>query len=83
MVIYLLLINALSFLLMRADKLAAKKHAFRIPERFLLFCALIGGSLGASAAMILFRHKTNHLQFYVVVPLMLLVHAGILVWLYV
>ena len=41
---YLLLINAVGFLIMCIDKLRAKKQARRVPERTLLWVATLGGS---------------------------------------
>lgn len=74
LIIYLLIINALSFLLMLADKRKAVKKAWRIPEATLLVVAAMGGSLGAVIGMRLFRHKTKHLKFSVGLPLLLSLH---------
>ena len=71
LIIYLLIINALSFLLMLTDKRRAVKKAWRIPEATLLGIAAIGGSLGAVVGMRLFRHKTLHLKFALGLPLLL------------
>lgn len=79
--IYLLLINALSFLLMLADKQKARKKRWRIPEATLLGIAAIGGSLGALAGMYLFRHKTLHFKFSLGVPVLLALHILFLCWL--
>lgn len=81
LVIYLLIINALAFLLMLIDKRKAQKNLWRIPERTLLGTALIGGSLGAFAGMQLFRHKTKHFRFVIGIPLMLTGHILLLIWL--
>ena len=82
LLIYLLLINAASLLLMRIDKGRAIKKAWRIPETTLLGIAAIGGSLGAMAGMRLFRHKTQHLKFSVGLPVMLVAHILLLIFLY-
>ncbi len=74
LIIYLLIINALSFLLMLTDKRRAVKNAWRIPEATLLGIAAIGGSLGAVVGMRLFRHKTRHLKFALGLPLLLALH---------
>lgn len=85
LIIYLVLVNAAAFLLMLADKLKAKKGAWRIPERTLIGIAVIGGSIGAIAGMNLFRHKTRHLKFSIGLPLILAVQVvlGLLVYLHV
>ena len=80
--LYLLLINALAFLLMLADKKKAKKKKWRIKERTLLGVALIGGSLGATLGMSLFRHKTRHLRFSMGLPVMLAVHIILIILLH-
>ena len=77
LLIYLLLINAAALLLMLADKQKAKKNLWRIPERILLLTALLGGSLGSLLGMYLFRHKTKHLKFTLLVPLFLFVQMVI------
>jgi uncharacterized membrane protein YsdA (DUF1294 family) len=69
--IYLLLINALAFLLMLIDKYKAKKNLWRIRESTLLLIAVIGGSIGALAGMYTFRHKTKHLKFTLGIPVIL------------
>ena len=70
---YLVLVNAWAFALMLADKLKAKKGAWRIPEATLIGSALLGGSIGAIAGMYLFRHKTRHIKFSLGLPLILAV----------
>ena len=68
---YLVLVNALAFLLMLADKLKAKKGAWRIPEATLMGIAALGGSIGAIFGMYLVRHKTRHIKFTLGLPLIL------------
>ena len=71
--LYLLIINAVAFLLMLVDKQKARKKLWRIPESTLLLSAAIGGSVGALAGMYTFRHKTKHLKFTLGVPAILIV----------
>ena len=78
---YLLIINALALLLMLTDKIRAKKNAWRIPEATLLTVAALGGSLGATIGMNLFRHKTRKLKFSLGLPLMLIGHIVLLYFL--
>ena len=56
---YLIAVNLLGIALMGIDKQKARKRKWRIPERTLFLCALLGGSAGAWAGMYLFRHKTR------------------------
>lgn len=78
LMIYLCIINALAFVLMHADKRKSRRGAWRIRERTLLGIAALGGSLGATAAMYLFRHKTRHTRFRVGLPLLSILHLSAL-----
>ena len=71
--IYLVMINVLSFFIMGLDKVKAKKQRYRISENTLLFIALIGGSLGSYLAMYCFHHKTKHIKFSMGIPLILFI----------
>ena len=79
--IYLLIINALGFLLMLVDKIKAKKNRWRIPERTLILTAVIGGSIGSLAGMYLFRHKTLHPKFTMCIPVILALQVVAVIWL--
>ena len=74
--LYLLIVNAVSFLLMLADKQKAKKKLWWIPESTLLLSAAIGGSIGSLAGMYTFRHKTKHLKFTLGVPVILVLQMA-------
>jgi uncharacterized membrane protein YsdA (DUF1294 family) len=56
----------------------------RVPERTLLAIALLGGTLGAPAGMLLFRHKTRKPAFLIpfIVPAIVQIGAiaGWLAW---
>jgi uncharacterized membrane protein YsdA (DUF1294 family) len=69
--IYLIIVNAVAFLLMLSDKRKAKKQQWRIPEKVLFGSAIIGGSIGAILGMYTFRHKTKHTSFTVGMPIIL------------
>ena len=68
---YLLIINALGFLLMLVGKWKARKNRWRVRESTLLLIAALGGSVGSLLGMYLFRHKTLHLKFTLGIPLIL------------
>ena len=70
-IIYLLIINAVSFLLMLIDKRKARKNRYRIPEVVLLGSAALGGSLGGLAGMYTVRHKTRKPLFFIGIPVIL------------
>ena len=75
-------INLFAFCTYGIDKWKAKKGAWRIPEKTLLLLALIGGSAGAIAGMMCFRHKTRKAKFMITVPVIFVVEVILLViWL--
>ncbi len=76
--IYLAVINLVAFVLYGIDKLKAKRKSWRIPESRLIAAAVLGGSLGALAGMLVFRHKTLHAKFVVTVPLLLAAHISMI-----
>lgn len=73
LLIYLLIINAVGFLLMLIDKWKAKHHRWRIPEATLMGVAALGGSVGSLLGMYAVRHKTKHIKFTVGIPVILVV----------
>ena len=77
----LIAVNLVSFALYGLDKLKAKKGLWRIRESTLLLVAALGGSLGALLGMEVFRHKTKHWSFKLLVPLFLLLHIALGAWL--
>jgi uncharacterized membrane protein YsdA (DUF1294 family) len=78
--IYLVVINLIGFVIMFIDKKRAIKKKYRIPEKNLFLVALIGGSLGTTLGMEMFRHKTRHWYFKWGMPLLLIIQL-ILAWL--
>ena len=67
--------SIVAFALYGIDKSKAKRGAWRISEKALLLSGFLCGSVGALAAMQLFRHKTKHYYFYLVNVLGLLWQA--------
>ena len=81
LIVYGLLINVAAFLIMFIDKSRAIKNQWRISEKTILTVSLFGGSLGALAGMYMFRHKTKHLKFRILLPLFFVAHLLLLFWL--
>ena len=73
--------NLVVFCVYGYDKRCAIKDKWRVPEKVLIGLALFGGSVGAYLGMTIFRHKTKHTKFTVLVPLFLLIHIVLVVWL--
>ncbi len=71
--IYLLVINLISFLSMYIDKRKAKWGKWRIKESTLFTLVLLGGGIGGIAGMYTFRHKTQKPRFVIGFPLILII----------
>ena len=78
---WLLLWSLVAFIAMGADKRKAQQGRWRVPEATLFLFALLGGALGATLGMHVFRHKTKHWYFRWGFPLILLLQAALLAWL--
>ena len=81
-ILYLAAMNLAGFLLMGEDKRRARRHLWRISEKALFCCALLGGSAGAWAGMYVSRHKTKHWRFVIGMPFILAAQVFLLLWLY-
>jgi uncharacterized membrane protein YsdA (DUF1294 family) len=78
---YLLVINAVAFIVYGIDKLKARKGRWRIPESTLLLLAIIGGSIGAWFGMKAWHHKTMHRKFQYGLPVIFLLQLALAVYL--
>ena len=58
--IYLAVINVVTFFMYGVDKWKARKSKWRIREIALLGLAVLGGSIGAWLGMKVWHHKTQH-----------------------
>ena len=73
------LISFVNFIMYGADKRAAVRGKWRIPDRVLWGVWLWGGALGGIFGMIVFRLKTKKAAFIIVNACGLLYQAGILI----
>ena len=82
--IYLILINLIAVIVTIYDKLCAVKRRWRVKESTLLLLSALGGSICMYITMLLIRHKTRHIKFMLVIPLILIVQLIIafLIWRY-
>ena len=78
---YLLIINIVTLIAYAIDKINACEGRSRIRIVTLLGLAFIGGSIGAIAAMYLFRHKTRQDYFAVGVPLIIITQVIVIFYL--
>lgn len=79
---YLVIMNIVGVAVMGIDKSKAKRGAWRIKEVTLFLVSLIGGSIGTWAGMYIFRHKTKHIYFVIGMPLILILHIALAVFLF-
>lgn len=66
--IYLIVVNITTFILFTYDKvqaISANKNISRVPEINLLLMSLLGGTIGATISMLLFRHKIKKPSFLI------------------
>lgn len=78
--LYFGVVSLITFLLYAFDKLAARCGWRRISERALLVAAAIGGSFGALVAMVVVRHKSRHLKFRITLPILVVAHTLLLLF---
>ena len=71
-IIYLIVINLITLLVMYIDKKKAEKSKRRIPEKTLFTLVILGGGIGGIAGMYMFRHKTKKAKFVIGFPLILI-----------
>ena len=76
----LIIINIITFFAYGLDKLKAVNHWWRIPEWVLLGLATAGGAVGAYLGMMVFRHKTLKPLFRFGVPVMIIVHVIVAIY---
>ena len=78
--IYFLVMNIITFLLMGYDKHEAKVNQWRISEKALFLFCLLGGSIGGICGMYAFRHKTQKWYFKIGFPLILIIQIGVIIY---
>lgn len=71
-IIILLILNIFGFILVSLDKYKAKNKLWRIPERSFFILSILGGSIGVYIGLFVFKHKTRHWYFMVLIPLIIL-----------
>lgn len=75
LILYLVIINVITFVIFGVDKYKAIRQEWRIRESTLLGLALIGGSIGGWLAMYIFHHKTKKVKFFVGIPVILVIQT--------
>ena len=78
--IYLAVINVVTFFMYGIDKWKAKKSKWRIREAALLGLAVLGGSIGTWLGMQVWHHKTQHKKFKYGVPAIIIIQLALIVY---
>ena len=70
--------NIVTFSMYAIDKKRAASGAWRIKEATLIGSAFLMGGLGALLGMNILRHKTQHIQFKILIPLALVLKLAVI-----
>ena len=81
--IYLIVLNIITFAAFGIDKFKAIYRRWRIPAYVLVTLSVIGGSLGGFIGMKVFQHKTRVPYFAYGLPIMLIIHTLIFLYVYI
>ena len=76
--IYLVIINVVTFFMYAFDKWKAKKSKMCIRETALLGLAVLGGSIGAWLGLKVWHHKTLHKKFRYGVPAIIIIQLSLI-----
>ncbi|MCE3074651.1 DUF1294 domain-containing protein [Chryseobacterium gwangjuense] len=76
--LYLVFINIFSFITFGLDKRKSILHRRRISESTLLGISSVGGTIGAIAAMLIFRHKISKPSFLLKFGFIVLIQAALI-----
>ena len=77
----MVIMSLILFITMGADKRRAKREMYRVPEARLFLLALLGGGPGGWAGMYAIHHKTKHMKFVILFPIIAIVQLGGLLYL--
>lgn len=78
-ILYLIIINLITFLAMYIDKKKAKKGKWRTKESTLFTLVLLGGGVGGICGMYLFRHKNKKARFAFGFPAILITEIAFII----
>lgn len=78
--VFIIVINLVAAVVCIADKMKAVRNKRRISEKTLFTISFLGGAILMYLTMLVIRHKTKHKRFMVGLPLIILLHAVILLF---
>lgn len=74
LLVYLLIINLISFLAFALDKSGSRRDKWRTKESTLFILSLLGGASGGMIGMLIFHHKISQKKFYIGLPLIFILN---------
>lgn len=77
---YYVAISLVTFFVTISDKYRAKKGEYRVSEATLFVLAFLGGGLSEYLTMLLIRHKTLHKRFMIGLPVIIILHLAIIIF---
>ena len=80
--IYIAVMSVIAFAAFGLDTYKAKADKWRTPEKTLFILAILGGGIGAYLGMQIFRHKTQHKQFVIGIPAIMIAQLILIGWLW-
>ncbi len=80
--LWLITATLITFALYGYDKAQARRGGGRVPENVLHGAALAGGVLGGWAGMYIFRHKTQHPTFKIILALAMALWAVLIYFIF-
>ncbi len=80
---YFAAVSVITSLAAIIDKKKAEKHKYRIPEATLIFLGFIGGAFAEYLTMKKIRHKTRHKKFMLGLPVIILIHILLTVFMHI
>ena len=82
MICYITIISIIAVIVTAKDKIRAIKGGRRTPEATLLLLSALGGSVMMLVMMLLIRHKTKHKKFMIGIPIIIVLQAVAIYFLY-
>jgi uncharacterized membrane protein YsdA (DUF1294 family) len=77
LLLYIILINCITFIVYGIDKNKAKNKKNRISENTLILLCIFGGSIGGIMSMVSFHHKLSKKKFYIGLPILIILNMVI------
>ncbi len=82
-IVVLVVMSIVGFASMGIDKNKAKNNKWRTKEATLFLFALLGGGIGSTLGMKVFRHKTKHWYFVIGMPAIMVVQIALLIYMFI